>query len=70
MKTFEERLNILENSLKNLQEAFIQSQSNNAASNGEQDHISNNLDNTMGVTDKNTADIDYVAMMTDVELPE
>lgn len=54
----------------NLQQTVIQMARNNTPIVGKVDSTANGLNTTDGNVDKNTADIDYVAMMTDVELPE
>ena len=54
----------------NLQQTVIQMARNNTPIVGKVDSTANGLSTTDGYVEKNTADIDYVAMMTDVELPE
>ena len=70
MKTIEERVTILENSLNNLKNSFLETYSNDVNTKGKLDSTANGLDQTGEVVEKNQADIDYIAMMTDVELPE
>ena len=68
--TIEQRVQILEDNYKSLYNAFIQSQKNNVGQVAKTDSTANGLSVTDENVGKNSADIDYVAMMTDVELPE
>lgn len=59
----------LKSQVENLQQTIIQIARNNTPIVGKVDSTANGLNATDGNVGKNSADIDYVAMMTDVELP-
>jgi len=59
----------LKEQVNNLYDNFIQSQRNQVPITDKVDSTKNGLATTDVVVGKNSADIDYVAMMTDVELP-
>lgn len=59
----------LKATVENLQQTIIQMARNNTPIVGKVDSTANGLNTTDVVVGKNSADIDYVAMMTDVELP-
>ena len=67
---YEYEIQNLKTQVKNLQDTVIQMARNNTPIVGRVDSTANGLNATDGYVEKNTADIDYVAMMTDVELPE
>lgn len=54
----------------NLQQNFIQAQKNNVPTIAKVDDAANGLGAAEGNIDQNTADIEYIAMMTDVDLEE
>ena len=54
----------------NLQQNFIQAQKNNVPTISKVDDTANGLGAAEGNIDQNTADIEYIAMMTDVDLEE
>ena len=56
--------------LDNLQQNFIQAQKNNVPTTSKVDDTANGLGAAEGNIDQNTADIEYIAMMTDVDLEE
>ena len=60
----------LKEQVANLQNTVIQMARNNTPTISKVDSTANGLVSTDVVVGKNSADIDYVAMMTDVELPE
>ena len=67
---YEVEIQNLKEKVANLQQTVIQMGKNTAPFESKIDSTANGLNTTDGNVDKNTADIDYVAMMTDVELPE
>lgn len=67
---YEYEIDKLKKAVANLQDTVIQMARNNSPVVNKVDSTANGLSTTDGVVDKNSADIDYVAMMTDVELPE
>ena len=56
--------------LDNLQQNFFQAQNNNGHTTAKVDDTANGLGAAEGSIDQNTADIEYIAMMTDVDLEE
>ena len=60
----------LKTQIENLQQNFIQAQKNNVPTNAKVDDTANCLGAAEGNIDQNTADIEYIAMMTDVDLEE
>lgn len=67
---YEYEINKLKITLDNLQQNFIQAQKNNVPTNAKVDDTANCLGAAEGNIDQNTADIEYIAMMTDVDLEE
>lgn len=67
---YEYEINKLKSQLQNLQQNFIQSQKNNVPTTAKVDDTANGLGAAESNIDQNTADIEYVAMMTDVDLEE
>ena len=67
---YEVEIQNLKMQVANLQQTVIQMARNNSPVVNKVDSTANGLSTTDGNVDKNSADIDYVAMMTDVELPE
>ena len=65
-----DKITILQQSFDNLNKSFMTALGNNAAANGKLDGTANGLEIAGAAVEKNQADIDYIAMMTDVELPE
>ena len=57
MKTLEERVSILEKTLKNLQDSFIQAQKNLSPTTAKVDDTANGLKTTNGNVEQNTTDI-------------
>ena len=60
----------LKKAVANLNNTVLQMAKNSTPMVSKVDSTANGLSTTDGYVEKNTADIDYVAMMTDVELPE
>lgn len=67
---YEYEIDKLKKAVANLNNTVLQMAKNNTPMVSKVDSTANGLSTTDGVVDKNSADIDYVAMMTDVELPE
>ena len=67
---YEHEINNLKAQVSNLSNAILQMARNNSSELSARENTTNGLKTTDGNVDKNTADIDYVAMMTDVDLPE
>ena len=66
---YEYEIQNLKEKVANLQQTVIQMGKNTAPFESKAESTANGLNVTDGYVEKNTADIDYVAMMTDVELP-
>ena len=66
---YEYEIQNLKSQVANLQESLIQMARNNTPIVGKVDSTANNLVSTDGNVETNTANIDYIAMMTDVEIP-
>ena len=62
-------INDLKAKLNSLERAMLQSSRNNVTKVAKLDTTSNNLDTNINVVEKNTANIDYIAMMAGVEIP-
>lgn len=67
---YEYEIDKLKSTLDNLQKNFIQAQKNNVPTTAKVDDTVNGLGAAEGNIDQNTADIEYIAMMTDVDLEE
>lgn len=67
---YEYEINKLKSTLDNLQKNFIQAQKNNVSTTAKVDDTAYGLGAAEGNIDQNTADIEYIAMMTDVDLEE
>lgn len=67
---YEYEINKLKSTIDNLQQNFIQAQKNNVPITAKVDDNVNGLGAAEGNIDQNTADIEYIAMMTDVDLEE
>lgn len=67
---YEYEINNLKITLDNLQQNFIQAQKNHVPTTAKVDDTANSLGAAEGNIDQNTADIEYIAMMTDVDLEE
>lgn len=67
---YEYEINKLKSTIDNLQQNFIQAQKNNVPTTAKVDDTANGLEAADGNIDQNTADIEYIAMMTDVDLEE
>ena len=66
---YEYEIQNLKATVANLQQTVIQMGRNNAPFETKVDSTADNLISTDGNVDTNTANIDYLAMMTDVEIP-
>ena len=66
---YEYEIQNLKTQVKNLQDTVIQMARNNTPIVGKVDSTANGLNTTDGNVETNTANIDYLAMMTDVEIP-
>ena len=67
---YEYEIDKLKKAVANLNNTVLQMARNNSSELSARENTTNGLKTTDGNVDKNTADIDYVAMMTDVDLPE
>ena len=67
---YEYEINKIKNTLDNLQQNFNQAQKNNVPTTAKVDDNANGLGAAESNIDQNTADIEYIAMMTDVDLEE
>lgn len=66
----EQELKTIKRQLASLNEAFLQAQRNNVSTVAKTDDSANNIKVHSTEIDKTEANVDYIAMMTDVELPE
>lgn len=60
----------IKNQLQNLQDIVLQMSRNSVPTTSKVDDTANRLSGTDGNVETNTANIDYLAMMTDVDLEE
>ena len=60
----------LKRTVENLQQTVIQMARNNTPVVGKVDNTANGLNQAGADIERNQANIDYISMMTDVELPE
>lgn len=67
---YEYEIQNLKKRLNNLQDSFIQAQRNQVPITGKVEDTGNGLASANDNIDQNTADIEYIAMMTDVDLEE
>lgn len=65
----EERIRQLEMQVHNLQLAFDSMSRSQTTTVGRVDDTSNNLSSTDNSVEINTANIDYIAMMSDIDIP-
>ena len=67
--SFIKSLKELQTQLNNLEQAYLQSQRNQVPITAKTDETANGLVIADNNIEKNTADIDYLAMMADIEIP-